>query len=299
MAWRASVEQGRVVMELDGTRLDGVRAAYVRQVPGAWPPLGRMEDGEPLVLRRWMTPFMLAREREAVGRGVLLELQRGGAGLLNGPVAGTLAQDKGYQLTCAAALGVPVPRTLTTNEPAAALAFITRLGRVVVKPSQGGALAEVVEAREARGPRFQRRLERIRAAPVTLQEKVDGDDVRLMLLGGRVVSCLAVRLPDGPFTDFRASPAYAAGLATYERVALPQGVREQARRWARACGLTLAGVDLKRAARGRHVFLECNSSPVYLDGERKSGDRVSAALAAWLVERAGRGGGSPGRRRPW
>ncbi|MEW5851001.1 MAG: hypothetical protein AB2A00_19600 [Myxococcota bacterium] len=284
--WSTSVRAGKAVTTLDRHRLDSLRAVYVRQVPGPFPPLGRNARGRQVVLSGWVAPFMMAKEREAVAQGLLMELHARGVALLNPPSGGTLAQNKPFQLMRAAALGIPVPRTLITNAPDEAYAFIRAVRRAIAKPVHGGALTVALDAGMLRKRDVRQQLGRIRSAPVILQERVDGDDVRVMLLDGRVISSLAVRLPEGPVLDFRGSEAYQGGKATYERVTLPAAVQRQAARWARECGLIFAGLDAKRTARGKMVFLECNSSPIYLDGELKSGDAISAAVARWLVNRA-------------
>ena len=97
---------------------------------------------------------------------------------------------------------------------AAARAFVRRVGRAIAKPVTGGALTTPV----ARGQNF----DAIGAAPVLLQQRVDGDDVRLYLLEGRVLSCRAVVLPEGPVLDFRGSAAYQGGQASIQAVQVPQ-----------------------------------------------------------------------------
>ncbi|MBI5498137.1 MAG: hypothetical protein HY904_24255 [Deltaproteobacteria bacterium] len=260
---------------LDPARPPLPAAVYVRALPSTFPPLRPGADGRALVAERWLTPFMLARERADVVTGLLLEWHARGVRLLNPPGPGGFAQNKLQQLLCGQRLGVPLPRTRVTNDPAAARAFIRRHRQVIAKPASGGALARVVGPREP--------LHALRASPVILQERIPGDDVRLFLLGGRVLSCRALRLPGAPVVDFRGSAAYQAGRATYEPVRLPADIRRAAVAWARANGLVLAGVDLRRTPRGRLVFLECNSSPIWLDQEEKTGDSVTAAVAAWLA----------------
>ncbi len=44
-----------------------------------------------------------------------------------------------------------------------------------------------------------------------------------------------------------------------------------------------AGIDIKRTNAGEFVFLELNSSPIYLDVELKLGHRISQAIAELMV----------------
>jgi len=53
----------------------------------------------------------------------------------------------------------------------------------------------------------------------------------------------------------------------------------------RRCGLVFAGIDIKRTPAGEWVFLELNSSPIYLDVEHKLGHPISRAIAELIVGR--------------
>jgi glutathione synthase/RimK-type ligase-like ATP-grasp enzyme len=65
---------------------------------------------------------------------------------------------------------------------------------------------------------------------------------------------------------------------------LPPEIEELCRQAARACGLRFTGIDIKHTEQDEWVFLELNSSPIYLDVERKLGDPISAALAELLLD---------------
>jgi glutathione synthase/RimK-type ligase-like ATP-grasp enzyme len=267
-------------------KLEQMAAAYIRQLPGAWPPLGMQADGQAVVLRKWMTPWMLAREREVVVTATLQHLHHTGTLLLNPPAAGIFAQNKLTQLVRGKTLGLPLPDTLVTNNVDDAVDFLIRHPRAIAKPAHGGALTQELCTRGKSRRALHKTLHAIGAAPVILQERVDGADVRLFMLDGKVLSCCALALDDGPWVDFRASPAYQAGRTRYVPVKLPSEVRTMAGAWARQCGLRFAGLDLKETSAGRLVFLECNSSPIYRDQELKTGDAISRALASWLVAAA-------------
>jgi glutathione synthase/RimK-type ligase-like ATP-grasp enzyme len=171
-----------------------------------------------------------------------------------------------------------VPRTLITNDAQAVRAFAGELGEVIFKPLMGGAitrrLADVTDDE----------LEAVAASPVIFQELIEGDDLRVMLAGDDVVSSVAIRTPR-QHLDFRDDPIYSSGEADYEPVTLPEAVVEQCRRAARTCGLSFAGIDIKRTPGGEWVFLELNSSPIFLDVEQKLGHPISRAVARLIVGR--------------
>jgi hypothetical protein len=82
--------------------------------------------------------------------------------------------------------------------------------------------------------------------------------------------------------DFRVDPFFSSGAALHEPVRLPQAVIETGRT-AVAWGMCFANLELQRTPAGEWLFLEPNSHPLYLDGEQKIGDPISAVLAELLL----------------
>ena len=265
-----------------GTPLSECKAIYVRSMPSPHAPVIR--EREELVLHAdWFPRFMQARERSGFLMSLLLSLEHAGVRLVNPPRAGAALQYKPFQLDLLRRLGARLPRTLISNDPARICDFHAaeqeRQGEVVFKPLLGGAITKLLNEEVLA------KLDHVRAAPVIFQQRIVGDDIRVMLVGNEVVSAVAIRTPQ-PHLDFRDDPCYSSGQARYEPVSLPADVVDLCRRAAQGCGLRFAGIDIKRTPADEWVFLELNSSPIYLDVERKLGDPISAALADLLLESA-------------
>ncbi len=270
-----SMKDGRA--EYRAESLEDVRAYYVRHTPSTMAPA--MERDDALVLfEDWFTHYMHRRERATFVMAWLLRLQHEGVRLVNGPHAASVFQFKPFQLDVLRRLGARVPRTLISNDPTAVRAFLAAQKDVIYKPVMGGAVTRRLD-----GDALER-LDDIKKSPVIFQERIEGDDLRVMLIGDEIVSSVAIRTPT-QHLDFRDDPVYSGGEAQYEEVTLPTEVAALCRHAARACGLTFAGIDIKRT-RDEWVFLELNSSPIYLDVELKLGHPISAALARCLVEGA-------------
>jgi glutathione synthase/RimK-type ligase-like ATP-grasp enzyme len=238
-----------------------------------------VERDDTLVLfEDWFIRSMQQRERASYFVSWLLSLQRRGVRLINGPQAASMLQYKPFQLQVLREARAKVPATLISNDPAAVRAFAAEHADVLFKPLMGGAITRRLSELQPD------ELEDVTASPVIFQQEVRGDDVRVMLAGDEVVSSVAIRTPV-QHLDFRDDPVYAQGDAQYELVALPEPIVTQARAAARACGLVFAGLDLKRTPAGDFVFLELNSSPIYLDVERKLGHPISRAIAELVVGR--------------
>lgn len=203
-----------------------------------------------------------------------------------------LAARKPHQLCLAASLGLATPRTLITNDPAAARAFFTACnGRIIAKATGSGwvysedgedvyyVLTNRISAEDLGS------AEEIKAAPLTLQEEVaKAYEVRVNIVGNRV---LAVRI------DSQASPESELDWRRYDLSHTPYGAYQLPPETARRCleltrqlGLEFGAIDLIRTPGGQYVFLEINGNGQFLWAEEHSGVGISAALANLLVGNA-------------
>ncbi len=260
-----------------GEPVDDLRGFYLRSIPSPYVPALERDD-ELVLYEDWFTTFMHTRERASYFVAWLLQLAHRGATLVNAPHAASVMQYKPFQLHALRSLGAQVPRTLISNDPTAIRAFHAEVKDVILKPIMGGAITRVLDDEALE------RLEAVTASPVIFQERAPGEDLRIMLVGEEIVSAVAIDTPE-QHLDFRADPIYSGGGASYREVELPESVRRFCREAARACGLTFAGIDIKHQG-DAWVFLELNSSPIYLDVELKLGHPISRAIARHVVEGA-------------
>lgn len=189
---------------------------------------------------------------------------------VNGWGAYQLHQTKPEQLARVAARGISVPDTLCTNDPEAVRQFAARHPRAIFKPVQGGAHARRVVPRHLET----KNLASLAVAPVTLQEEVPGENVRVFVAGDRVLAC---RILTGEL-DYRDDPE-----PRIEAIELPSQVAADCREIARLLDLLWTGIDFRRTPDGRYVFLEANPSPMFLGFEHHTGLPLTDSLAALLL----------------
>jgi hypothetical protein len=276
----------------------GAVAAYLdfRRFPGAaaltWDPIRRrgelaLADGA-IDLQRvrsvyWRTAGStraaaglrgdLHRFAEEETRKALESLLRGlGCPVINPPEAIAAHRCKPVQSAAVAALGVAVPDTVITSDPAAAAAmFAAHPDGVVVKPVGGGAYARRLTRGDlARGAS-------IRASPMQYQAWIAGEDLRVYVLG-EVVLAGRIVVRDPTRVDFRTDPDHHS-----ESVTLSPEQATQCRLIARTLGLVWTGIDLRRTPAGELVFLEANPSPMFLRFERDTGHPILATLVDLLL----------------
>ncbi|HEY6099466.1 MAG TPA: alpha-L-glutamate ligase [Anaeromyxobacter sp.] len=228
-------------------------------------------------LRRDDAEFAVRQANEALcGLAASLDVR-----WVNDPWRDSAASHKPRQLAVAKQVGLPVPRTLVTNDPGRARAFLDAAGRRRVVHKALHATPEDWRTTRMVGRKDRRRLASIRLAPVILQDYVPGVDVRVTAVGGELFAASIDARETGSPHDFR--PVF--DEARVERYGLPAGLAGRLRKLVRALGLSYAAIDLRRRDDGEHVFLESNAAGQWLFVEKRTGLPITDALAALLAGR--------------
>lgn len=270
---RLTVEDGEA--RADGQSLAGESAWYVRSMPMTMPFFDfdpRVEaDGPRELLARWRARYAAERERQSFITGFVLALGRSGARLVNEPSALDQHFVKLEQLARLRAAGVPVPRTLATNDPETLARFAAEVGSVVYKPLAGGALCRRLAPEDF----SDERLAALARAPVLFQEEVRGRNMRIYVVGGRVAAAYEIVSDE---VDYRGSEKEVVAAE------LTEAEHDAAVRAAEACAMPFTGLDLKRGGGGRFAVLECNPSPMFAAIEARTGGApVTEALGELLL----------------
>lgn len=188
---------------------------------------------------------------------------------------------KPLQLRLAEQIGLRIPDTLITNDPAAAAAFVDRHERRVVHkaltPPRHRFLATKYWEESDRAL-----LPNLVLAPAIFQEAVTGGrELRITVIGGQLFAA-----------EFRPAAGVIDGRldleTAYRPHALPGDVSEQLLALLRLLGLVFSTIDMKLTDDGEYVFLELNPMGQYLYIEILTGLPLTAAMAELLA--LGRGG---------
>jgi glutathione synthase/RimK-type ligase-like ATP-grasp enzyme len=254
---------------LDGQRLERPGAVYLRGYHSH--PLTFGVDAREAMEDDWRTTLVAFREKTTLLRGLVGRWEAMGVPIYN-PLAADWRTPKPVQLALLAHAGLPVPRTLWTNEPEAVRRFAAGQ-RVAYKPVEGGAATRELGPEDL----TDERLAALEAAPVTFQELMPGEDVRVYVLDGKLIASLRIV---SSALDFRQNEER---IDPFE---LPPEVARQCLRATEVVGLRWTGMDLKRDAQGTLRFLELNASPMFLGFDARAGTNILDHLVRALARSA-------------
>ncbi len=167
--------------------------------------------------------------------------------------------------------GIPVPETVTTNDPQAVRAFVDDHGAAVFKPVSGGGYARLVNANELE----EESLALLAESPVQFQQYVKGDSLRLYVIGGEVVAAGRILTEE---IDYRTSEH------DVEVIDPRQALSDAAIKATWALGLTFAAVEIIDTG-DDFVVLEANPTPLFSVFDDLAGTDVAGTLADFLASK--------------
>ncbi|MGV9263855.1 ATP-grasp ribosomal peptide maturase [Kitasatospora sp. NPDC003701] len=258
-SWSGSLTIGRRTADLSG-----VRAFYHRRPNPYTPETDHQADR------------FAAQENRRGLNGVLGALP--GCLYLSHPQAVARAEYKPAQLAVASRLGLRVPATLITNDPAEARLFAAaqptiykplHAGSYHVDGSPAGIWAAPVEPGEI--------TDGVRTCAHLFQAQVPkSGDVRAVVVGERVL-CALITAPPGVL-DWRSEYRD----LTYEPVDCPEPVRVALLRFLGEFGLRFGAFDFAVTPEGDWWFLECNPNGQWAWLEHAAGLPITSAIAGLL-----------------
>ena len=205
-------------------------------------------------------------------------LENRGLRVVNSPRAIERSVDKFYTTTLLHDAGLLVPETVVCERVEDAMAAVRSMGDVVIKPifgSLGHGMVRVSDPDVAL--RVVRALDQIRSV-FYIQRAIDhsGRDLRVFVVGGRVLGAIERRAPAG---EWRTNVAI-GGSAT--AVDISPEIERVALRAAAAVGADYAGVDVLPARDGALYVLEVNGIPGWEGLQQATGLDVAAAIVEHL-----------------
>jgi hypothetical protein len=170
--------------------------------------------------------------------------------------------------------GFRTPETLITSDPDLARAFLQEHGRVVFKSISG--IRSIVRELDATALA---RLGQIRWCPVQFQQFVDGQNVRVHVVGDQVFGTAITT----EATDYRYARRDGLEAAALEAIEVTDELAERCVALATDLDLPFAGIDVKVTPDEEVYCFEVNPSPAYAYYESHTGQPISLALSRYLA----------------
>jgi len=204
-----------------------------------------------------------------------------GVPVINSPRAIERSVDKFYTSALLHEAGLPTPETIVCEGIDEAMAAVRVIGDVVIKPIFGSLGHGMVRVSD---PDVALRILRALAQtkPVFyVQRAIDHDarDVRVFVVGGRVLGAIERRAPEG---DWRTNVARGGTALPFD---LPAAWEQLAVRAAAAIGADYAGVDLLPSRDGDVFVLEINGIPGWEGLQKATGLDVAGAIGEQVEAR--------------
>lgn len=228
--------------------------------------------------------FLLCRtgaETDYFTLAVLRHFERRGVRLINGPEAIDLVADKLHTMQVLARAGLPVPQTILGKFPIDAHLVEHELGfPMIVKTLRGTRGTGVLKCED------RSQFEDLAGLLASAEAKADflfqhyvrsshGRDVRVLVIGGRVIAAMERRSPTG---HFKSNVSLGGAGTSYTPSA---EMAELALRAASALDLDVAGIDILFDEDGYRIC-EANSAPGFQGLERACSIDVPAAVFDWI-----------------
>jgi RimK family alpha-L-glutamate ligase len=208
-------------------------------------------------------------------------LETRGSLVMNSPRAIERSVDKFYASALLQECGLPTPETVVCEGTSDAMDAVRKMGDVVVKPlfgSMGHGMVRVSDPDVAF--RVFRSLEQVRSVfYVQRMIEHEGRDVRVFVVGGRVVGAIERRAPDG---QWRTNFTRGGSVRPFD---LSRSWEQLALRAAAAIGADYAGVDLLPSRDGQVFVLEVNGIPGWQGLQQATGLDVAGAIVDHLQQR--------------
>ncbi len=195
----------------------------------------------------------------------------------------TRSRDKLRSLQLLAKAGVGIPKTVFARETADVDDVLDQVGGApaIIKVARGTHGTGVVLAETRKAARAVMQAFYVEGVNFLVQEYIEesaGEDIRAFVVNGKVVASMKRQSLND---DFR-SNLHQGGEG--QPVRLSDEERKTAQKAAKAMGLTIAGVDMMRSARGPLV-LEVNCSPGF-GIENITGRNVAEPILDYIVQNA-------------
>lgn len=180
---------------------------------------------------------------------------------------------KPYQMQLIRQFGFKIPETLITNDPEEVWLFHQKHKRIIYKSISG--IRSIVKEFDHSD---EEKLEKIRWCPVQFQAFVEGEDVRVHVIGKKIIATKII----SEATDYRYASREDKNISL-EVFEPDEKVKERCISLTRSLGLAFSGIDLRYTPQGEVYCFEVNPSPGYSFYESHTDQPIARTVAQYLL----------------
>lgn len=193
--------------------------------------------------------------------------------VVNRPSVMAPNNSKPYQLSLISKYGFLVPDTIITTDEIAIRRFFGQYSNIIYK-SVSGIRSIVSRLNEINNDS----LKDVANCPTQFQEYIPGCDVRVHVVGNKVLSAEIVTTAE----DYRYASRSNQSI-TMKPYELPRNIAEKSVKMVQGMKLYFAGIDFRRTPDGKWYCLEVNPSPGFTFFEMSTGQTIAAEVADMLL----------------
>lgn len=225
--------------------------------------------GQGLTIEQYQ--FRIAVLRAAEDSGVLIV----------NPVEGIInARDKFTSLRILSSKGLPVPRTIVTENPSIALHFVEQVGDTVIKPIIGSLGLGSFRVSDVDTAYHVINVLLRANQPIYLQEYIEKEsnmDLRVFVVGDEVVASMYRQATRGWKTNIARG---AKPIPAHPREEIARAAIEATK----ALNLLYAGVDIIEAPNENFYVIEVNASPLWKGLQKATGIDPAQYIATMVID---------------
>ncbi|MEK7123877.1 MAG: MvdC/MvdD family ATP grasp protein [Patescibacteria group bacterium] len=193
--------------------------------------------------------------------------------------------NKFFQLEKAQSVGLFIPETLITNDPAELIAFYEKLnGRVVCKLAKSADIVIDGQRKVMYTSKVEKKhlenARKLKTSSLIFQEAIEKHrDIRVIIVGEEIFAA-EIKTPSGEndVIDYRRI----SKKCDYKIHHLPRSLAESIRKYMKELNLLFGAIDMILTPDGRYVFLELNVCGQWLFLEEKLNFPISNSIAELL-----------------
>lgn len=236
-------------------------------------------EGEPLEGIDAIIP-RISISNQSYGSAIIRQFEMMNVFSTTGSLAFIRARDKLRSMQLLARHDIDIPKTVVANSTESVDELIGMVGGapLIVKLARGSQgmgvmLAETRSAARAIIQAFY--SQRVNILVQEFIEESGGSDVRVLIIGGKIVAAMKRQAPEGEFR----SNIHLGGDGV--PIKLTRAERQMALSAAKAMNLDIAGVDLLQAERGPLV-MEVNAFPMFGGIDRVTGSDIASKIIEYI-----------------